>query len=157
MTILRDTKSSTLARKHLPDPNKTNDGPVAVITLNGFPYRFHLVSTAGRNQWARVAAYGKQRCARQICQNTFVIEHGASFQGVNKLYCSHTCRGRASEARRQSVRSTAFNVVDATVKAAKAYVNAPQTNLPRRKNLARKTAYPGQGRDCSPSCCGFDD
>jgi hypothetical protein len=125
MANLLDTKGSREARKHLPSPTTTNDGPVAVITINGVPYRFHLMAVSGKNEWKRVNAFGKQRCARQTCSDTFQIDKEESFQGVNKLYCSNTCRGRASEARRLSVRTSAFNTVDHNTKAASGYVAKP--------------------------------
>lgn len=131
--FIPDDKNARLARSFLPDPTKTNDGPVAVVIVKDEPYRFHLASAGRSTVWKRVAAFGMQRCARQTCTNEFYIAYDAPMATIKKLYCCHTCRGRASEARAVSTRTAPFDAVTQTTSAARTYVApAAVAKKPRR-------------------------
>jgi len=121
-SFIADDKGSKAARQLLPDPKTTNEGPVAVVVREGIPYRFHLVTSGRSAAWKRVNAYGPQRCARQTCTTSFFLNGDDSVTALKRLYCSHSCRGRASEGRQISVRTAPFDAVAQTTAVAKGYV-----------------------------------
>lgn len=141
-TFLPEDKGSRKARESLPNPLTTNSGPVAVVVVDGVPYRFHLVSAPrGSAVWKRVEAFGPQCCARPTCTNTFVIEPGP-VASMRKLYCCHSCRGRAAEARRVSIRTAPFDAVSQTMTAARSYTPPPP---PQKKVRGRRAPSVSQG------------
>lgn len=100
----------------LPNSKTTKEGPVIVLRKKTIYYRFHLRRIKGITKWVEVPASGEQRCAYQTCSNTFYIAPDSGFATYNKLYCSNSCRGRASELRQVSNKTMSFDGVDDILK-----------------------------------------